>query len=262
MGIAGKHVLKTFGAYSDIKVRFAGTVIPGETLVTEMWKEGGKVIFSKSTHELRPSLMNRSDKGEGEGCACSDQRGCHAAGRGESQALIVFGIPLICPRYAVRSMNMLDTSSQFDSYTPELPDRLRLDVWIATAATHTPAPAVAVGRAASGTRDHFEPFPFLRIGAFAADAEILRRGGWVPEMRGAGREVRGGEERVGLCHTLATACAMPRRLIAGSGRGHTSIEDVVVQRQHIRLTLQQKVIPDPSALHPPWLLIEPRAGLT
>jgi hypothetical protein len=48
MGIAAKHVLKTFGPYTDIKVRFAGTVIPGETLVTEMWKEGNKVIFGKS----------------------------------------------------------------------------------------------------------------------------------------------------------------------------------------------------------------------
>ena len=47
MGIAAKHVLKTFGAYSDIKVRFAGTVIPGETLVTEMWKDGDKVIFGE-----------------------------------------------------------------------------------------------------------------------------------------------------------------------------------------------------------------------
>ena len=45
--MAGKHVLKTFGPYSDIKVRFAGTVIPGETLVTEMWKEGDKVIFGE-----------------------------------------------------------------------------------------------------------------------------------------------------------------------------------------------------------------------
>lgn len=47
MGIASKHVLKTFGPYSDVKVRFAGIVIPGETLVTEMWKEGDKVIFCK-----------------------------------------------------------------------------------------------------------------------------------------------------------------------------------------------------------------------
>ncbi|GFZ45956.1 (3R)-3-hydroxyacyl-CoA dehydrogenase [Saitozyma sp. JCM 24511] len=51
MGIAGKHVLKTFGPYSDIKVRFAGTVIPGETLVTEMWKEGDKVVFVTKVKE-------------------------------------------------------------------------------------------------------------------------------------------------------------------------------------------------------------------
>ncbi|QRW04425.1 short chain dehydrogenase [Ceratobasidium sp. AG-Ba] len=51
LGFAGKHVLKTFGAWKDIKVRFAGSVYPGETLVTEMWKEGGKVIFSMKTKE-------------------------------------------------------------------------------------------------------------------------------------------------------------------------------------------------------------------
>ena len=34
-----------FGRYSDVKVRFAGTVLPGQTLKTEMWKEGSMVIF-------------------------------------------------------------------------------------------------------------------------------------------------------------------------------------------------------------------------
>ncbi|WWC69102.1 uncharacterized protein I206_103038 [Kwoniella pini CBS 10737] len=59
MGIAGKHVLKTFGPYKDIKVRFAGTVIPGETLVTEMWKEGDKVIFVAKVKERdAPALSN------------------------------------------------------------------------------------------------------------------------------------------------------------------------------------------------------------
>ncbi|KAL4064513.1 hypothetical protein J3A83DRAFT_4100984 [Scleroderma citrinum] len=51
MGFAGKHVLQAFGPYRDIKVRFAGVVFPGETLVTEMWKEGQKVIFTMKTKE-------------------------------------------------------------------------------------------------------------------------------------------------------------------------------------------------------------------
>ena len=48
MGIASKHVLKSFGEFKDVKVRFAGVVYPGETIVTEMWKEGDKVVFSAS----------------------------------------------------------------------------------------------------------------------------------------------------------------------------------------------------------------------
>ena len=44
-GISGKHVYQSYGPFKNIKVRFAGIVIPGQTLRTEMWKEDGKVIF-------------------------------------------------------------------------------------------------------------------------------------------------------------------------------------------------------------------------
>ncbi|KAI9092716.1 17-beta dehydrogenase 4 variant [Phlyctochytrium arcticum] len=49
-GIATKHVLKEYAGADptklrNVKVRFSKHVFPGETLQTEMWKEGNKVIF-------------------------------------------------------------------------------------------------------------------------------------------------------------------------------------------------------------------------
>lgn len=57
MGFSGKHVLKCFGDYKDIKVRFAGVVYPGETLVTEMWKEGDKVLFVTKVKERGTTVL-------------------------------------------------------------------------------------------------------------------------------------------------------------------------------------------------------------
>jgi len=50
-GVSGKHVLQKFGAFKNIKVRFAGTVLPSQTLQTEMWKEGNRVIFQTKVKE-------------------------------------------------------------------------------------------------------------------------------------------------------------------------------------------------------------------
>ncbi|KAF2762961.1 multifunctional beta-oxidation protein-like protein [Pseudovirgaria hyperparasitica] len=50
-GISAKHILQKYGAFKNIKVRFAGTVLPGQTLSTEMWKEGDKVIFQTKVVE-------------------------------------------------------------------------------------------------------------------------------------------------------------------------------------------------------------------
>ena len=50
-GISGKHLYQTYGPFRNIKVRFTGTVIPGQTIRTEMWKEGNKVLFQTKVVE-------------------------------------------------------------------------------------------------------------------------------------------------------------------------------------------------------------------
>lgn len=50
-GIAAKHVYSTYGPFRNIKVRFAGITIPGQTLKTEMWKAGATVIFQTTVVE-------------------------------------------------------------------------------------------------------------------------------------------------------------------------------------------------------------------
>jgi len=44
-GISTKHLTQRYGNIKNIKVRFAGTVVPKQTLRTEMWLERNTVIF-------------------------------------------------------------------------------------------------------------------------------------------------------------------------------------------------------------------------
>lgn len=56
-GISGKHVYEKFGPFKDIKVRFVGSVYPGETIETSMWKEGNKVIFVTKCKERQTVVL-------------------------------------------------------------------------------------------------------------------------------------------------------------------------------------------------------------
>jgi len=55
-GIAAKAILRDFCGYDvnkfkSISVRFTSHVFPGETIITEMWKDGNRVVFTSKTQE-------------------------------------------------------------------------------------------------------------------------------------------------------------------------------------------------------------------
>lgn len=62
-GYAARHVLSKFAPQGDarflksIKVRFAETVLPGETLVTEMWKDGDRRVVFRSKVKERDKVV-------------------------------------------------------------------------------------------------------------------------------------------------------------------------------------------------------------
>ncbi|KAK4942858.1 hypothetical protein LTR10_017434 [Elasticomyces elasticus] len=91
MGIAGKQLFQRYGMYRSIKVKFVGTVIPGQTLRTESWSlapsgdgsardqnlvvfqtrvlETGKLCIAGGGIEVREPLRRGHGHGRGHPCA-------------------------------------------------------------------------------------------------------------------------------------------------------------------------------------------------
>ncbi len=64
-GFAARHVINEFcdgdpRYFKSIAVRFADSVVPGETLVTEMWKEDGKIVFRVKVKERDSEVVTRA----------------------------------------------------------------------------------------------------------------------------------------------------------------------------------------------------------
>lgn len=57
LGVSARHIFGKFGQYKNLKVRFAGVVVPGQTIKTEMWKEGNTVVFQATVVETgKPAI--------------------------------------------------------------------------------------------------------------------------------------------------------------------------------------------------------------
>jgi (3R)-3-hydroxyacyl-CoA dehydrogenase / 3a,7a,12a-trihydroxy-5b-cholest-24-enoyl-CoA hydratase / enoyl-CoA hydratase 2 len=64
-GFAARHVISKFAGgdprlLKNIRVRFAGEVFPGETLKTEMWKDGQKVLFRTTVVERNKVVITNA----------------------------------------------------------------------------------------------------------------------------------------------------------------------------------------------------------
>ena len=59
-GVTGRHIYQTYGPFKSMKVRFSGTVLPGQTIVTEMWKVGSKVVFTAKVKETGKSCISNA----------------------------------------------------------------------------------------------------------------------------------------------------------------------------------------------------------
>eukprot|EP00834_Sanchytrium_tribonematis_P007395 NODE_661_length_4933_cov_0.690112.p3 type:complete len:209 gc:universal NODE_661_length_4933_cov_0.690112:1071-445(-) len=59
-GIAGKQLYQLYGNYDSIKCRLAKHVFPGETLVSEFWKEGNTVIFQVKVLERNAVVISQA----------------------------------------------------------------------------------------------------------------------------------------------------------------------------------------------------------
>lgn len=65
MGYACRHVMATYcgnntSLFKALKVRFASPVLPGQTLVTKMWKQGSRVIFNTEVKETGKVVINNA----------------------------------------------------------------------------------------------------------------------------------------------------------------------------------------------------------
>jgi multifunctional beta-oxidation protein len=50
-GITAKHISEAVGPFKSFKARFSGTVVPGQSLLVEIWKEKDLVIFQTKVEE-------------------------------------------------------------------------------------------------------------------------------------------------------------------------------------------------------------------